>query len=51
VPLKKYLNVPISMKLSAENITNSPIAFRQGDELQRRYTTGVKFTLGFSYTY
>jgi outer membrane receptor protein involved in Fe transport len=52
VPLKKYLKgAPISMKLSAENITNSPIVFRQGDELQRRYTTGVKLTLGFSYTY
>jgi hypothetical protein len=50
-PLKRYLGTPFTVRLSAENILNQPYHSTQGDELQRLYTTGVKFTLGFSYAF
>jgi outer membrane receptor protein involved in Fe transport len=50
-PLKEYIGYPVTAKFSAENITNSPIVFTQGPEVQRRYTTGVKLTLSFSWAF
>lgn len=50
-PLKKYLGYPFSVRMSAENILNSDYHSTQGDELQKLYTSGVKFTLGFSYAF
>ena len=50
VPLKRWLGVPINMKLSAENVLNDPYVFSQGPVVQQRYTNGVKFTLGFNYS-
>jgi hypothetical protein len=50
-PLKELVGLPLTAKLSAENITNTPIKFTQGPEVQRRYTSGVKFGLGLSYSY
>jgi len=51
IPLQRYLGLPVTMKLSAENITNDPIEVTQADQVQERFTEGVKFGLGFSYTY
>ena len=40
-----------TLKLSAENLLNDQIVLTQGDFTQRRFTTGVKFGIGVSYTY
>ncbi len=42
---------PLTAKFSAENILNDVYKQTQGDEVVRRYRTGVKFTFGVSYTY
>jgi TonB-dependent receptor-like protein/carboxypeptidase family protein len=50
VPLKRWLGLPISARLSAENILNTPYVFTQGPVVQNRYTNGVKFTVGLTLT-
>jgi hypothetical protein len=50
-PLQKYLGAPFQIRMAAENILNQTYHSTQGDELQRLLTTGVKFTLGFSYSF
>ncbi len=42
---------PFNLKLGIENLLNDNYLFSQGDNLQRRYRTGVRFALGVSYTY
>jgi hypothetical protein len=51
VPLRDLLGVPLTWKLSAENLFNHPAVFTQGDQVQRRFTTGVKFSMGLSYAF
>jgi hypothetical protein len=51
VPLKQWLDVPLTAKFTAENILNDQTLYTQGDELQRRYTSGVKFGVGLSYSH
>lgn len=51
VPLTRWLGLPISARLSAENILNTPFVFLQGPVVQRRLTTGVKFTFALSLTH
>lgn len=50
-PLRRALGQPLTLRLSAENLLNAPYVSVQGDELQRRYATGVKFTIGLSYAF
>jgi hypothetical protein len=50
-PLKKWLGAPLTTRLSVENIFNDPYVFTQGPLVQERYTNGVKFTVGLSYTH
>ena len=50
-PLKRWLGHPITARMAAENILNQTYRSTQGSELQRLYTTGVKFTLGLSYAF
>jgi hypothetical protein len=50
VPLKRWLDVPVSVKLSAENLLNDQRIYTVGDAVQRRWIDGVTFGLGFSYT-
>jgi outer membrane receptor protein involved in Fe transport len=50
LPLK-LLDVPFTLKLAAENLLDDPVLFTQGGQIQRRYTSGIKVSLGLSYTY
>lgn len=50
-PLKRYIGYPVTARMAAENVLNAPYVSTQGSELQRLYTTGVKFSLGFSYAF
>ena len=49
-PLQDLAGVPLSLKLGVSNILNEPIEYTQGGETQLRYTTGVSFGLGLSYS-
>ena len=51
VPLQRWLGVPLSTKLSVENILNDQVQFTQGDIVQRRYADGTSFRLGLSYSH
>jgi len=51
VPLQRWLGVPLTTRLSVENVFNAPYVFTQGPLVQERYTNGVKFTVGLSYTH
>jgi hypothetical protein len=42
---------PLNAKVGIENILNDKYLFTQGDFVQSRYRTGVKFGLGISYSY
>jgi hypothetical protein len=50
VPLKP-LGLPFNLKFGVENVLNAPYVYQQGGATTLRYTTGTKFSLGFSYTY
>ncbi len=50
VPLKP-VGLPFNLKFGVENILNAPYVYKQGNATNLRYTTGTKFSLGFSYTY
>jgi hypothetical protein len=49
-PVRPF-GIPLTMKLSAENLLDDRILLTQGGHVQREYNKGVKMTLGFSYTY
>jgi hypothetical protein len=49
-PFKVY-DTPLNAKFSVENILNDQFLELQDDFVARRFTTGVKFTLGVSYTF
>jgi len=49
VPLKRWLGVPLSTKLSVENILNDQAVYTQGGFVQRRFTEGVSVGFGLSY--
>lgn len=51
VPLQRWLDAPIRLKLAAENLLNDPFTRTQGDFVQRNYTSGIKFSLGLAYSY
>ena len=51
VPLRRWTDLPLSAKLSVDNIMNDHIQFTQGDVLQRRYVDGVSFGFGISYSH
>jgi outer membrane receptor protein involved in Fe transport len=51
LPLKPLLGWPITGKLSVENILNTPTEVTLGGNTQRRFLTGTKFSIGFSYSY
>lgn len=42
---------PLTAKIGFENLLNDNYVFTQGDDLQKRYRTGVKFSVGFSYAF
>jgi len=42
---------PLNAKLAVENLLDDRYLFTQGDQVQRQYTTGVKISLGLSYSY
>jgi outer membrane receptor protein involved in Fe transport len=50
MPLQRYTGYPLTLRLSAENILNSPYVYTQGSIVQEKYTTGVKFTVGLTLT-
>jgi hypothetical protein len=49
-PLERFLNVPLSFKLTIKNILNSPVRFVQEGETKDRYTYGVGFGVGLTYS-
>ncbi len=49
VPLGRWLGFPLEAKFSADNVLNAPYVYTQGDEIQRRFTTGVELGFGLSY--
>jgi outer membrane receptor protein involved in Fe transport len=51
VPLKRWVGLPLSTKLSVENILNDQIRFTQGPFVQRRYVDGTSFGLSLTYTH
>lgn len=50
VPLKQF-GMPFTAKFAVENILNDPFRVTVGGNVQRRYVTGTKFSLGLSYAY
>jgi hypothetical protein len=50
VPLKRWLDQPISVKITAENLLNDQRIYTVGDVIQRRWIDGVTFGLGISYS-
>jgi hypothetical protein len=51
LPLEEYLDVPLTAKLSAENITNDTVVLSQGPHTFRRFSRGVKLGIGLSYAF
>ncbi len=51
VPLKQWLDVPLTARLTAENLLNAPYVFTQGPVIQQKFTNGIKFTIGLSYVF
>ncbi len=49
-PLQDLTGWPLSLKLGVANILNEPVEYTQGGETQSRYSTGVSFGLGLSYS-
>jgi len=50
MPLQRWVNQPITAKLSVENILNDPWVWSQGGLTQQRQTDGVFFGIGFTLT-
>jgi hypothetical protein len=50
VPLSSWLPWPLTAKLTVKNILNDPVVTDQGGETQERYSEGVGFGLGLSYS-
>ncbi len=44
-------DTPIKTKLAVENLLNDPFHETQGGHTTSRYTTGIKFTVGVSYSF
>jgi TonB-dependent receptor len=42
---------PLTAKFGFENLLNDNYVFTQGEDLQKRYRTGVKFSVGLSYAF
>jgi len=49
-PLNRFFDAPVSLQLSAENITNDQVRLFQGPLETVRYTRGVIFGISFSYS-
>jgi hypothetical protein len=49
-PLDRFFDAPVSLQLSAENITNDQVRLFQGPLETVRYTRGVIFGISFSYS-
>jgi hypothetical protein len=49
-PIKPF-GIPLTTKLSAENLLNDRFLFTQAGQIQREYKSGVKISIGFAYTY
>jgi hypothetical protein len=50
IPIKP-LDVPMSLKLTAENLLDDNVLLTQGGAIQREYKLGVKVTIGLGYTF
>jgi hypothetical protein len=50
-PLKRWLDAPVTLQLSAENITNDQVVTTQGPLVTGRTTRGVTFGISFSYSH
>jgi outer membrane receptor protein involved in Fe transport len=48
-PLKKWIDAPVSLQLSAENVLNDQAIEMQGDFTTRRFTRGVTFGLSVTW--
>jgi hypothetical protein len=46
-----WFGLPLTLKLSAENMLNDRVLFTQGTAVQDEFTKGVKVTIGLNYTY
>ncbi len=44
-------DTPLKTKFAVENILNDPFHETQGGETTKRYTTGIKFSVGVSYSF
>jgi outer membrane receptor protein involved in Fe transport len=51
LPLKDLAGFPLSLRLGVSNILNEPVEYTQGSQTQYRYTTGVSFGFGLSYSH
>lgn len=47
----QIFSVPLQIKLTAENLLNDQYVFTQADLVQKRFTTGVKFSLSLTYAF
>jgi TonB-dependent receptor len=50
-PLNRFFDAPVSLTLSAENITNDQVVVNQGDLVTYRGTRGVTFGISVTYSH
>jgi len=50
-PLERWLDVPVNLSLTAENVTNDQLIETQGAFTTSQTTAGVKFGVGLSYSF
>jgi hypothetical protein len=46
-----WFGLPLTAKLSAENLLNDHVLLSQGSAVQNEFTKGIKVTIGLNYTY
>jgi len=51
LPLKQITGTPLTLKVGLENLLNDRVLYSQGDEVQRRFTSGIKAGLGISFSF
>ena len=51
LPLQRYTGLPLSARITAENVINTPEVYTVANTLLRKYAEGVDFGLSISYSF
>jgi hypothetical protein len=51
IPLDEWIDQPLRLQITGENLTNDQFIVRQDDFTTRRYTRGIEFGIGLTYSY